>query len=77
MRLHEIEQYSVYNDPLYLKYKKQIDFAINKYIKTGVGIFKGSPKYPKNQLIFRDPNSFPEPRTKNQSQCKKLLYIMD
>jgi hypothetical protein len=64
MRLHEIEgSYSVYKDPLYQQHKRAIDFAVNKYVTNGSAIYKGSVRYKGvDQLIMRDPMSFPDPR---------------
>lgn len=62
MRLHEIENYSVYADPIYKQYKTAIDFAINKYVTTGAAIYKGSGNYDNQKLAMRDPMSFPDPR---------------
>lgn len=62
MRLNEIENYSVYADPIYKQYKTAIDFAINKYVTTGAAIYKGSRNYDRQKLAMRDPMSFPDPR---------------
>ena len=62
MRLHEIELYRVYNDPIYKQYKTAIDYAINKYVTTGAAIYKGSKNYDREKLTVRDPMSFADPR---------------
>jgi len=61
-RIIEDDDSSIYNDPLYVKYKQQIDFALDKYIKHGSAIYRGG-NYPSiSELYFRDPMTYPEQR---------------
>jgi hypothetical protein len=73
VRLSEIENIPwFYKDPLYIQYKQQINFALDKYMNQKSAIYKGG-SYVENKLYFRDPMSFEQPR---QSQNTKNYYTL-
>lgn len=74
MRLSEIETPKIYSDPLYVQYKNQIDFALDKYINQKSAIYKGG-SYVLNQLYWRDPMEFEKPRISQNTRNYYTLWM--
>jgi hypothetical protein len=69
MRLHEIEDKNI------KQVKTAIDFAVEKYRRNNVTIYKGSDNYHHTEVFYRDPTAHAQPRISANTQNYVTLWV--